>query len=107
MLRYERESADPADMQAKYEAEVELHARKQLAYTVIRPGGLTLEPAKGCTMGRTPLVKTSRELVAQVLLASAKDPKTEGMTIDVIDGENAVEDELAKVVQNKLDSWTG
>jgi hypothetical protein len=46
------------DMQAKLDAELELHSRKSIMYTVIRPGGLTDEPAKGCEMGVTQLKKT-------------------------------------------------
>jgi hypothetical protein len=45
-------------MKAKYDAEVELHRRKAISYTVIRPGALTTEPAKGVTMGRTAVEKT-------------------------------------------------
>lgn len=45
-------------MEAKYDAEVELHKRKQLKYTVIRPGGLTMEAAKGATVGKTRLKST-------------------------------------------------
>jgi hypothetical protein len=51
-------TADLADMEAKYDAEVELHRRKQIAFTVIRPGGLTTESAGGVTMGKTALGKT-------------------------------------------------
>ncbi len=45
-------------MQAKYEAEVELHKRKQIQFTVIRPGGLTDEPSGGVEMGITQVGKT-------------------------------------------------
>ena len=48
------------DMKAKYDAEVELHSRKQLQYTVVRPGGLTEEPAGGAEAGITQLGKTRR-----------------------------------------------
>lgn len=52
-------NADPEpDCEAKYDAEVELHKRKSIKFTVIRPGGLTLEPAKGATVGRTHLKST-------------------------------------------------
>ena len=55
-----QDRADLQDCQAKYDAEVELHKRKQIAYTVIRPGTLTSEPAanKGVKMGRTHIGKT-------------------------------------------------
>ncbi|GFZ46665.1 hypothetical protein JCM24511_03885 [Saitozyma sp. JCM 24511] len=96
-----------SDMQAKYDAEVELHTRKTLQFTVLRPGGLTLEPARGVELGITQVGKTSRELVAQVLLAAAKTKGTEGLTIDVMDGEGTVEGQLKKVVEGKVDAWTG
>lgn len=49
-----------SDCEAKYDAEVELHKRKQIAYTVVRPGHLTTEPAagKGVKMGRTHIGST-------------------------------------------------
>lgn len=49
----------------------------------------------------------SRELVAQVILAVAGRAETEGMSIDVIDGEGSMEAELDKVVEKNLDSWVG
>jgi hypothetical protein len=48
----------PADMEAKLDAELELHSRKSLQYTVLRPGGLTEEPAGGCQMGQVQIGKT-------------------------------------------------
>lgn len=45
-------------MQAKLDAELELHARKSLQYTVLRPGGLTEEPAGGCELGKVQVGKT-------------------------------------------------
>lgn len=45
-------------MKAKHDAEVELHKRKQIAFTVVRPGGLTDEKAGSAEMGRTHLGKT-------------------------------------------------
>jgi hypothetical protein len=45
-------------MQAKYDAELELQSRKSLAFTVIRPGGLTEEEAGGAEVGRTQIKKT-------------------------------------------------
>ncbi|WRT64876.1 uncharacterized protein IL334_001812 [Kwoniella shivajii] len=101
--------AIPAYMKAKLDAELELHTRKQIQYTVIRPGGLTLEPAGGVQLGKTHLQKTSgsRELVAKVVLATATSKGTDGLSIDVMDGQGTIEDELKKVVENGTDSWTG
>jgi len=92
-------------MQAKLDAEIELHSRKALQYTVVRPGFLTLESAKGVEMGILRLRQTSRELVAQSILAFAQEPRTEGLTIDVMDGKGTIEGELKKVVEQRLDAW--
>lgn len=99
--------AIPLYYEAKLKSELELRKRRALKFTVIRPGGLTLEPAGGVELGRTQVKKTSRELVAKTLLAVAKEPGTEGLTIDVMDGEGELESELKKVVDEKIDSWTG
>jgi hypothetical protein len=53
-----RRKGSPPDCEAKYDAEVELHKRKAIKFTVIRPGGLTNEPAKGAQVGRTHLKST-------------------------------------------------
>jgi hypothetical protein len=45
-------------MQAKYDADVELHRRKAIQFTVVRPGWLTEEPAKGAQAGITQIEKT-------------------------------------------------
>jgi hypothetical protein len=39
------------DMEAKLEADRDLRARKSLKATIIRPGGLTDELARGCQLG--------------------------------------------------------
>ncbi|KAK8846837.1 hypothetical protein IAR55_005925 [Kwoniella newhampshirensis] len=94
-------------MEAKLKAELELHSRKSIQYTVLAPGGLTLEPACKVQLGRTHLTQTSRELVAKVILATATTSGTEGLTIDVMDGEESIETALAEVVKNRTDAWTG
>ena len=53
------------------------------------------------------LIVYSRELVAKVVLACAKESKTEGLSIEVMDGEGDIEGELKAVVDGKLDAWTG
>ena len=115
------------DMQAKYDAEVELHSRKALQFTVVRPGGLTDEPAGGAKAGITQVGKTrwvcrffiptsmvhcpnidpSRELVAKALLHLAQEPKAAGLTIDLMDGSDDLVQELDKVVKDQTDAWTG
>lgn len=46
------------DYEAKLKSELELRKRRALKFTVIRPGGLTLEPAGGVELGRTQVKKT-------------------------------------------------
>ncbi|WVR04547.1 hypothetical protein IAU60_001554 [Kwoniella sp. DSM 27419] len=99
--------AIPEYMDAKLKAEIELHSRKQIQFTVVRPGGLTDEPAGGVQLGKCHLEKTSREAVAQLVLASALNADAAGLTVDVMDGEGSVETELEKVIKDGTDSWTG
>ncbi|ODN80436.1 hypothetical protein L202_02681 [Cryptococcus amylolentus CBS 6039] len=94
-------------MEAKLAAELNLHKRTAIDYTVLRPGSLTTEPAGGVQLGRTHLTPTSRELVAQTALAVATTPGTEGLTIDVVDGSGELKSELKKVVDGKINSWVG
>ena len=49
---------DATDMQAKLSAEQELHTRRGLQYTVVRPGALTEEAAGGVEMGTVQLGNT-------------------------------------------------
>jgi hypothetical protein len=49
------------EMNTKLEVEIELRKRKSLAYTVLRPGRLTLVGARGVDMGRTGL-NTTRDV---------------------------------------------
>lgn len=115
--------ADTVDMKAKLDAELELHSRKSLQFTVVRPGGLTEEPATGAVAGITQVGQTrqvgpfpypssvltccSRELVAKALLALAQEPKSVGLTIDLMDGEGDLSSELEKAVKDQTDAWTG
>ncbi|KAL1408966.1 hypothetical protein Q8F55_005783 [Vanrija albida] len=90
---------------AKRDAEVELHRRKDIDYTVVRPVLLTDEPAGGATLGLATGGKVSRELVAKVLLALADRPETAGLTLDLADGEDSVEWAVARVVEERPDAW--
>lgn len=49
----------------------------------------------------------SRELVAKTIIAVTGRAETEGMSIDVMDGDGSIEGELEKVVTQGLDSWIG
>jgi len=93
-------------MQAKYDSEKALHAMN-LDYTVLRPGLLTHEPAGKVELGITQMGAVSRESVAQVLLACALEPKTAGLTLDLMDGNESVDDAVRRVVEERVDAWTG
>ena len=49
----------------------------------------------------------SRELVAKALLVLAQDSASAGLSIDLMDGDGDLSQELKKAVDNKSDSWTG
>lgn len=93
-------------MQAKYDSEKALRETK-LDYTVLRPGHLLNEPAGGCHLGKTRAASVSRETVANVLLASALDPQTIGLTFNVMDGTESVDKEIERIGKEKVDVWTG
>lgn len=58
-------------------------------------------------MKGTFLTKISRELVAKALLALAQEPKSAGLTVDLMDGDGDLSSELQKVVEDQTDAWTG
>lgn len=93
-------------MQAKYDAEKDLHNTK-LDFTVLRPGLLTDEPAAGAEVGVTQMGHTSRELVAQTVWEVLAQPKTAGLTLDVMDGSGDLAKEVARCAEQRTDAWTG
>ena len=56
---------------------------------------------------RVPVDCVSRELVAKVLLACAHEPRTEGLTFNLMNGEGRLEAEMGGVVEGQVDVWTG
>jgi uncharacterized protein YbjT (DUF2867 family) len=67
-----------------------------LAYTIVRPGGLTDDPATGrIVVGeRLERGEIARADVAQVLAACLGIPETVDRTFDVLAGDTPVEDAL-------------
>lgn len=45
--------------------------------------------------------------MAKTIIAVAGRAETEGLSIDVMDGDGLIEGELEKVVTQGLDSWIG
>lgn len=87
----------------KAKAEADQALRKSgLDYTIVKPGRLTNEPgtgkvkiARNLDQGEVP-----REDVASVLLHVLEDHKATGMELDLISGENSIESELLRLVEN-------
>ncbi|TMS50543.1 NAD(P)H-binding protein [Mycobacterium sp. DBP42] len=82
-----------AYMHAKSEADADVRARAGLRTTIVRPGGLTDEPATGNVMvaestGRGTIPRAD---VAHVLLAVLHEPETAGRTFEVISGETPID----------------
>lgn len=82
-----------AYMHAKSEADADVRARAGLRTTIVRPGGLTDEPATGNVMvaestGRGTIPRAD---VAHVLLAVLHEPETAGRTFEVISGEMPID----------------
>ena len=101
-------AADTPDMQAKHMAEQELHARKSIDFTVIRPGRLTDEPASGIDLGITQVTATSRDAVAKVLLAIAEHHGDfGGLTLDLMDGSDELQTAVDRAAKDRPDAWTG
>ncbi len=98
------EDADPESedvfqvyLRAKKAADDELR-RRDLAWTVVRPGRLTDGPGTGLVqVGALPGGSVTREDVAAVLVASLDLTKTVGKTFDLLNGDDEIEEALRKV----------
>ncbi|MGP3971066.1 NAD(P)H-binding protein [Streptomyces sp. 6N223] len=91
-----------AYLRAKGAADAELRGRSGLDLTVLRPGRLTDEPGTGRvrlgpveTIGRGAV---SRDDVAAVLLALLDEPRTAGLTLELVGGETPIPEAVAAVV---------
>lgn len=78
-------------LRAKGAAEADLRGR-DLDWTILRPGGLTNEPAGGAVKlaPKTGRGSISRADVAAVVLALLDAPATAGMTLELISGDQPV-----------------
>ncbi len=79
-------------LRAKTAADVDLSARKDLDWTILRPGALTDDPGTGrlqlaAKTGRGPI---PRDDVAAVLAELLDTPSTAGLTLEVISGPTPV-----------------
>jgi uncharacterized protein YbjT (DUF2867 family) len=81
-------------LRAKGQADADLRA-SGLAYTIVRPGGLTDEPGTGRVNTDTGAGNISRDDVAAVLAGALADPALGGVSFDLIAGETPIADALA------------
>lgn len=99
-------------MHAKFAADRSLvteNDRRGLDYTIVRPGGLSQDPAKGTiAAGKVHLNTTiSREDVAAAVVEIMKNEGTKGLAIDMVGGDTPVRDAIADVVKGRVDGFEG
>ncbi|HST65537.1 MAG TPA: SDR family oxidoreductase [Mycobacteriales bacterium] len=85
-------------LRAKAAAEADLRAR-DLDWTILRPGGLTDDPATG-TVRLGPHVepgRVPRDDVAAVLVALLDEPRTAGRTLELVGGETPIGTAVAEI----------
>ncbi|MBB5786193.1 NAD(P)H-binding protein [Jiangella mangrovi] len=96
--------ADPEDvfqvyLKAKGDSEADLR-RRDLDWTVLRPGGLTNDPGTG-TVALAPSVprgRVSRDDVAAVLVALLDDVRTARLTLELVGGDTPVDEAVGALV---------
>jgi len=73
-----------------------------LDWTILRPGGLTLESGTGLVdlAEHTQRGQVPREDVAAVLLALLDEPKTAGLSLDLISGDTPIDEAVATLVES-------
>jgi uncharacterized protein YbjT (DUF2867 family) len=88
-----------AYLDAKKAADDDLRAR-DLDWTILRPGALTMASGTGhVTLAeQTGRGEVPREDVAAVLLALLDEPRTAGLTLELIGGDTPIADAVAAVV---------
>lgn len=87
-------------LRAKAEADVAL-ARSGLAFTIVRPGRLTGDPASGRVRAAesVPRGDVAREDVAAVIAACLDEPGTAGVTFELVGGDEPVPAAVAALAQ--------
>ncbi|MET9021389.1 SDR family oxidoreductase [Actinopolymorpha sp. NPDC004070] len=89
-----------AYLRAKLAAEEDLRHR-DLDWTILRPGILTDDPGTGLVRlaPRVDRGSVSRDDVAAVLAALLDSPATAGMVLELVSGEEPIEDAVARVAR--------
>lgn len=99
-------------MEAKFAADRSLvteNGRRGLDYTIVRPGGLSLDAGTGkVAAGKVHLSeRIPREDVASVVLECLEQKGTIGLAFDVVGGETPIKDAVTDVVKGKVDTFEG
>ncbi|KIQ66763.1 NAD-dependent dehydratase [Kitasatospora griseola] len=89
-----------AYLRAKAAADADVRSRPGLDWTILRPGSLTDEPGTGrvtlaATTGRG---EVSRDDVAAVLAALLDEPRTAGLTLELVGGNSPVDEAVSALV---------
>ena len=105
-------SAIKAYMEAKLAADTNLvtqNERRGLEYTIVRPTGLSMDPAKGTiAAGKVHINQViSREDVASVVIECMKQDGTKGLAIDCVGGDTPIAEAIATAAKEKLDAFEG
>ncbi|MFI9788312.1 NAD(P)H-binding protein [Kitasatospora sp. NPDC051984] len=89
-----------AYLRAKAAADDDVRSRPGLDWTVLRPGRLTDEPGGGTVelAERTGRGSVSRDDVAAVLAALLAEPRTAGLTLELIGGNSPVDEAVSALV---------
>lgn len=92
---------------AKQAADQDLRSR-DLDWTVVRPGALTEAPGSGHVTLSTRVGRGSvpREDVAAVLVAVLDEPRTAGLSLDVVSGRHLIADAVAEALTVEASSET-
>ena len=87
-------------LDAKAKADQRLRA-SGLEYTIVRPGRLTDDPGTGLVEVGTPLERRGevpRDDVAAMLVAVLDEPRTAGLSVELLAGETPIADAVAGLV---------
>ena len=103
-------------MEAKLKADRELrtgNGKRDLQYTIVRPGGLSDDAGKGAVAAGKVHTGTmvSREDVARVVAECLDNPGTVGLAFDVVGGDESsakpIKEAVDAVAQGRVDTFEG
>ncbi|KAF2670181.1 NAD-dependent epimerase/dehydratase [Microthyrium microscopicum] len=85
------------------------NGERKLEYTIVRPSALTEDKGTGkVEAGKVDFTRSiSREDVARVIVEVLGNEGTVGLAFDVVGGEMAIEEAVARVVEKREDTFEG